>query len=111
MLFKWIQETIALLLLYLLMHQCHVFDMDTFYFSSLNDVNSFRKFCPVSLSRCIYECKIRARCEAINYSKMWKLCSLISGPLITSGDSQIGFVHGRKAEWDMVIHLTIHKKV
>ena len=76
---------------------------DKLHFPPFSNVTSFRKFSPISLSRCIHECKARSRCDAINYSKSWKLCDLIGGPLESAGGSRKGFVGGRKADWNMVI--------
>ena len=105
MIFTRNQNFLALIcLLASLMLKGYVSEMDPMYFSPFSDGMSFRKFCPVSWSRCIYECKIRSRCEAINYSEMWKLCSLLNGVLIQPGNEQTGIVGGNKLEWDMVIY-------
>ena len=70
----------------------------------MTNITEFRKFSAVSLSRCIYECKIRFRCDSINYSNTFKACSLINEPLTANnGDSKKGFVEGRTAEWDIMV--------
>ena len=97
--------TYTYLLFHLLILPCFAFKMDTLYFSSLSDETLFRKFCPLSLSRCIYGCKIRSRCEAITYSKMLKSCSLLSHVSLPSEEAHAGIVGVNKAEWDMVINI------
>ena len=86
-----------------IVYNCFAYDSDKIYFSSFLNVTSFRTFSHVSLSRCIYECKARLRCEAIDYSTTSKRCALINDTSTTSiEERRKGFVGGRKAEWDMV---------
>ena len=102
MLFQRIHEYSILFLIDLLVCRCYVSHMDKLHFSSFSNVTSFRTFSLVSLSRCIYECKIRLRCDAINYRSTWKLCTLIRDHLSPTGESWKGYVGGRKADWVMV---------
>ena len=102
---KRIHGCLFLFLINLLVCLCFAFQtlqMDKLYFSSISNVTSFRMFYDVSLSQCINECKFRLRCDAIDYSYTRKSCFLINEPLTSNEDSRMGFVGGRKAEWDMV---------
>ena len=98
------QRRITYLLFHLLIFPYYAFELDNLYFSSFSDETSFRKFCPVSVSQCIHECKIRTRCEAITYSNTWKMCSLLNYPPLKSEEAGAGIVGANKSEWDMVIY-------
>ena len=103
MLIKKLHKYLLLFLMGLYACRSEIFQSDKIYFSSVTNTTSFSKFSGVSLSRCIYECKIRLRCDGISYSSMFKLCSLINEPLFSNKeDSKKGFIQGRTADWDMV---------
>ena len=103
MLFQSAREYLIIIFIDVLMCRSSIFHMEKLYFSTVANVTTFRTFPQVSLSRCIYECKIRFRCDAINYSSTWKLCALIGEPIILSGGSRNGLAIARKSDWFMVI--------
>ena len=98
-----IHEFSCLFLIDIFLCGSYVFNKDTFYFSSISNAVSIRTFSQVSLSRCIYECKIRLQCDAINYRSEWNLCALIQEPLVLSAGSRKAFAVGHKSDWNMVI--------
>ena len=105
MLFSRIQQWFYLILFLLFVCNSYIINNDRFYFSPISNATIFRTFSQVSLSRCIYECKIRLRCDAINYRNEWKLCALIREPWVLSGVSTKNIAVGQKSEWLMVIIL------
>ena len=107
MFFQRTREYLIIIFIAVLVCRSYIFHMDKLYFSTYLNVTSFRTFPQVSLSRCIYECKTRLRCDAINYSSTWKLCALISEPLILSGDSRNRSAVARKSDWFMVNILSL----